>query len=430
MDYLRQAIESVLALGPTAMLAVAVCLLGLYRPKAFLLLFMLVYALRTSGLFEDYLVTFAGSFRFVPEDLFLAVAVLACVTSAKSWRMRGVSRNAAIGLAVIVGLGAISWILELGVQQGVNNWRAYSLAVAMLIYPTVLVPEWTSRDLLLVIVVPASVATILALYKLITTGIGSVDLVDRTGAYSGNRPSSAGLLLLVAMWVLLTSRTGPPALRYSVGAFFGLMVVLLQYRSVWIAGIASAIAWVVAPRAARGTVNAVTRGLVTGGAAIAIVLLIQSNPGLNSSAHATNTLDWREERWTDSLSIPRSVLDWLVGGAFGTTPPTQIRLTQVSSHNTYIDAIEFVGVIGLACVVVLLICAASVRFDRPGNALGVCIVCAFAAFGMFYVLLPWSWMLVGILIVGKAEKTPLINLSDHGNDAELPRAGPASLKPI
>ena len=72
-------------------------------------------------------------------------------------------------------------------------------------------------------------------------------------------------------------------------------------------------------------------------------------------ASSTYTFGWRVEHWKDRLNTDRSFLDWLVGsilGPNGLTDPTVFRIT---SHNLYVDVLEFYGIFGLLTFLFLVI---------------------------------------------------------------------------
>jgi hypothetical protein len=154
-------------------------------------------------------------------------------------------------------------------------------------------------------------------------------------------------------------------------------VVLLQQRSVWVAGGAMAVTWwALRPvRAGQRLTSAVAGAIALSMVALAFVLGAFGRIGsaLSDSAAETqgdrSTFAWRVLGWQDLLDEPRSLVHWLIGVPFGSGYDRYIRggLVAVSPHNYYLHVVLRLGLIGLVFLVVLYVLIWRL-FMRSGSA--------------------------------------------------------------
>jgi hypothetical protein len=329
----------------------------------FLTLFMVLTAFESTRDFAPSLgMTFSGV-SVHPEDLVAVIGAGAALSRIGQWRLRSVTRAAVLVFAMIVGLGVISWILKYGIQVGVNSWRGQILIVALLMYTTTRPRAWSWGDLREVIVVSAIVAALASMVGILLHGFGSnSSVVEVNGIMEGSRPVSASgsLMILIGLWVIVFSAGKWSAKRLLMVLLLGGAVLLDQDRSVWVAAILGAVVWWLVPRirshgAPSGRMNGFTRTFVIFFATIATALVGSLVASLGHSASDSVTWQWRVSRWADSMNIPRSWHEWLVGSAFGPTPASTPTLFPTSAHSLYVDSIEMLGFVGLVTILYLLI---------------------------------------------------------------------------
>lgn len=385
----------------------AVAYVALRHQRLFLTLFLYLVALESTRDFDPALTFGFSEFSIYPRDVFTLVAASAAAARLGHLNLGTGGRRAAMVLAVLTTLGVLSWVNRLGVEGGVNPWREQMLGVALLLYAASRPRDWEWRDLSFIVVGPAVLAAILGMTGALIHGLGSssdVILVD--GVAQGSRPlfATGSLLLLLGMWVLAI-----PSRRWTVSRFLtilllGGMVLITQNRSVWVAGLISIAIWWAMPktRYVRALTDESGKRLIRAALiffAMAATAIISVSVGsIGESARDATTWMWRVARWTDSMEIDRTWVEWLLGSAFGPTPAFRPGLFETSAHSLYLNAIEITGVLGLGATVWLLV---SIRGKglRPYPAtLGLVICSVYLFFGITYQLPAWAWAMVGILL--------------------------------
>ncbi|TKA11622.1 O-antigen ligase family protein [Actinacidiphila oryziradicis] len=142
-------------------------------------------------------------------------------------------------------------------------------------------------------------------------------------------------------------------------------IILLQQRSVWMAGGAMAVTWwALRPvRAGQRITSAVAGATALSMTALAFAVGAFGRIGgvLSDSAAETqgdhSTFAWRVLGWQDLLNEPRSLVQWLTGGPFGSGYDRYIKgaLVAVSPHDYYLHVVLRLGLIGLMVLVVLYV---------------------------------------------------------------------------
>ena len=395
-------------------LSIACAALGFRNQRLFLGCFMVLTALESTRDFApSFGTTFAG-LHLYPEDLFTVVALAAGLARIGSWRLRRSQRVAALAFGALVTAGVATWIVEYGLQTGVNSWRSQILALALLLYTTTRPRAWNWNDLNSVVAVPALVAAVASAAGLLAYGIGSsADRLQVNGVLGDSRPIAApgALLLLAGLWVTVLTREMTRIWRVTLGILLASMVLLTQQRSVWAATILSGVAWWLAPRVRRvrpgSTVDGLARTVVVLFLGLITALVGSSVASLGQSASNDSTWLWRVDRWGSSMSIARSWLQWLVGGSLGPTPASSPTRFLTSAHSTYVDAVEMIGLIGLVAMLFLVVAIRRARVAPSSAPIGLVFCFALLAFGSAYQLLPWTWMMVGILLASPSRRPAL-----------------------
>lgn len=402
----------VLALAQALVLVLALGLIAVRHQRLFLTLFMLLTAFESTRDFAppNLAMTLSG-ISVYPEDLVSVLGACAALARIRHWRLRGIPRTSALVLVVLVGSGVIIWIPAFDMQKGVSFWRQDMLILALLLYTTTRSRAWSWSDLRVIIVWSAIVVALASLVGTVSYGFGSSSsAVEIGGVMEGGRPASASgsLIMLVGLWVTIFSVGKWTATRILTILLLGGMVLVTQNRSVWVAAILSVVVWWlvprIRPRGTSGGLGGVNRTIVVFFVAVSTALVGLSVNAVRISAGNDQTWLWRLDRWADSMSIPRSWVEWFAGSALGPTPAAAPGL--FPAHSLYVITIEQTGFIGLAAVVCLLVFVGKARFPPAVDSFGLVVCFILLSYGVAYPLPPWTWMLAGILLVSTKIEQP------------------------
>ena len=413
------------SLAPAFTLVLTLAYIAMRHPRLFLVIFMLLTAFESTRDFAPSLGVSLSGISVYPNDLIMVIGLGAALIRMGQWRLRGVARTSALVYVSFVGLGAITWIYTFGGQVGANFWRLPMLAAAMLLYTTTRSGAWSWCDLRVIMVAPAIVVALSSVVGIILYGFGSNSsgVAVAGGMVSDSRPVSApgSLLMLMGLWVTVLSAGKWTGRRHLIVALLGSMVVLTQNRSVWVAAILGVLVWWLVPtirsHGAFGGLGGTSRAILVFLGATATGLVGVSITALRQSATDDQTFLWRMARWADSMSIPRSWTEWLVGAILGPTPAAEPGL--LAPHSLYVIAIEMTGLIGLGTLLFLVLAVRSARVPPSITLLGPVVCFSLLGFGVAYPLPPWAWMFVGILLATNRvdfapEEVPLIHVKEHG----------------
>jgi hypothetical protein len=284
----------------------------------------------------------------------------------------------ALGLIALVSLHVLRGVTQYGLQASINSSRTWIAFAVALVYAATI--DWTERFGRVV------VASGVALVVTTAVGFAQTGLHDvKATTHIGNtvvdaRPLSAAgaLLLLQATLVLMTRRWHRPAARLMLGAVFVVTLVVLQHRSVWVAGLAAAtvafVGW--SGRTLRTRphhVHAATGLALLASPAILLALLGSRTLGASVAEVGTphSTIMWRFESWRALLHEHRTIGEYVFGSPAATSWERTIfgATTQVTPHNLYIEALFRFGLLGLVVLAALWLVA--VRSRRMMGAIGI-----------------------------------------------------------
>ncbi|WP_329318652.1 O-antigen ligase family protein [Streptomyces sp. NBC_01262] len=292
-------------------------------------------------------------------------------------------------LIALAGWSAVRGITAYGLQAVGNDGRgAFWCVLAAALYVATMPPSAAlDRVVTRTWLAMAATYAVLCLVGWASVGLHPVTAhvtVDGVGVDPRPVPAAAALVLLQGAALLLcplgSERTAAAWRRRGklLGAAVILaFVVLLQQRTVWIAGGAMAVTWwALRPvRAGQRITSAVAGATALSMAALAFVLGAFGTIGgaLSDSAAATqgnrSTFAWRVLGWQDLLDEPRSLVHWLTGVPFGSGYDRYIRggLVAVSPHNYYLHVVLRLGLIGLVVLAALYVLIWR-RLHRGGSA--------------------------------------------------------------
>jgi hypothetical protein len=402
-------ISQVITLVSAVVSLFALGYIAVRHQRLFLALFMYLTALENTRDFAPSLNLTLLGFSVYPKDLIAVLCVGAALARLGQWRIRGITRVATGIFIALVGLGVLSWIWTFGVQLGVNSWREEILAGSVLLYTTTRPRTWSWSDLRVIIVGPAVLVAVAGLVGILLFGLGSnTSTVVVNGVMEEGRPVYApgSLLMLVGLWITVLSLGKWTASRVLIILILGGMVLLTQNRSVWISAILGVVAWWLVPRVGpRGRsagLGGVSRTILVFLVATATAFVGVSIAALGQSASNEDTWLWRVARWVNSMSIPRSGIEWLVGSTLGPTPASTPGRFPTFAHSFYVDSIEKIGFIGLAVVMFLLLAVGRAHVHPSIDPLGLIVCASLLGYGAAYQVPPWGWMLAGILLTTTA----------------------------
>ena len=366
------------------------------RPVSFLAIFVLLYIVSGIPGFPVLMLSI-GPFNVFLSDVYIALLILCALPRlthlehVAGWRLP----TLAVGLAPFVGLAV--WIPQTGLQSAIVFWRDYLLAGAVLLFALTEPKLANWRALTAVTVIPAALAMVPLLMILATQGLWSYAIVN-SDSVGGGRPvgSDSAYLLLIAVFVLLLR---PEPLNLGYGLLAGVLaiaVLLLQHRSTWVTGAAMVAVWLLRSRPGEDARKFTMRALALGFGAIALWVATSGNSILSRASNDTGTLEWREERWIESLSLVRSTTEWIFGSLLGPTVSTAPDTFQTSAHNMYVSAIELYGILGLVLLLVMLLIASNPRSSLA--ELGPVAGFGLFVYGFFYDWPPWSGIIIAALL--------------------------------
>ena len=397
---LSQIVGFALHEGVAAILLAALLWMFVKAPRASVTFVLVLAVLDGSREWPIPLGTSFGSINIGWADV--ATALMGGVALTRlAWRhIIRPSRVGIMGMAAMIGVGLISWLLILGLQPAVNFWRAWTFPVAAALY-AVSSPRLSEPGGLRPFVWAGVLASITQVMGITTRGFGSnEDDVIVNGEVFSARPLTAAvaLIMLIGMINLLLDGRRLNLPKILLVSWLAASVVLSQHRSVWVAAAVAGL--LVVPALVSTSRQRLVAGTLAGLGAAAIALgvtaLVRTQPQLSLAATSTGTLEWRLENWTEKLTTDRSTLEWLVGSAFGPTPlsdPQANLLFAVSSHSMYVETTSTLGLIGLGLLVLVFVGA--IRAARGSTPERVAVI-TLLAYGLFYQWPGVTWLIVGV----------------------------------
>ena len=345
-------------------------------------------------------------------------AILATVGIARilSDGVQNVARGLALALFVLLAFHIARGVAQFGTQTAVNDARGWLYFTSALLYAATVPGGWDRRAWKLLAATGVLLAAVAVPYFL-TEGLGSASTqIFRNGEWVTSRPIiAAGALLILQAAILAPALRWPSrqtAIYVAIGA--GAVALLLQHRTVWMAGALVAVVgffwW--SARSIRRSESAVfaATGAVLLLLPIAVFGFAQTGPLIESAKSATSsdsTFTWRTTGWNELLSTHDSPSNLATGQAAGGSFDRLIngQVVNVSPHDGFVDAYIRFGLPGLLCVLWLGWLLWSRRTEvaaRTGltdHAVGLLILSQLV-FSVAYGLDAIQGMIAGILVAG------------------------------
>lgn len=358
-----------------------------------------------------------GTFTVYGSD---AIALALSAVALTRLRKSNIQPSILGPLAILSGLvvvGTVAWFLILGPQPAANAWRTWLSSLA-LAWWALTVPRPWGLAALKVIVGVATAAAILQLLAFGKYGFRSAsDATDLDKSLFDGRPiwASVALMILIGATSLAAGNGHWTLRRVALLIFLATSVLLAQHRSVWVSGLVCAGVLVMKTSRDRGRFDW-ARFTLLSSIVMCIGLIVSritvASSSLSSAASSTSTLTWRTGYWVESLSIDRSVTQWLLGGTLGPSPaytpdtPEHVVLLG-GAHSAYIGTSQSLGIIGVISMLSLLIAFARSHLGPAPRSIPLLYCLGFAAYGIFYGLPDWAFLLMAAAVACPIASRPV-----------------------
>ena len=351
-------LESLLFLAVFAIALLACGFLALRNSTATIALLLMTWiitvALRDS---LDLSVTLS-SVRITPLDALSLILAAIGVARCLSLGVRTVGRGLALALILLVGFHVVRGIILFGFQIAISEARDWIYFSTILIYAATAPGSWSKRSWQVFAAGGLLLAIVAVPYLLLDGLHSSSKMIYRDGTWLTERPIVAtGCLLILQSAVLALGLSWPSkrtAMYFVICA--GVIVVLLQHRTLWAAGLAVAFvgffSWSVRRvREAESAVFAAT-GIVLLLLPFAVWGFMRTGTLVASASEATSsnsTFTWRTTIWQEFISSHHSASELAAGEPSGANRNRVINghVLSVSPHNDFVDAYLRFGLPGV-----------------------------------------------------------------------------------
>ena len=212
-----------------------------------------------------------SSTRVFPLDLISAILVAVAVARALPDRNWNLGRILAFALLGLVAIHIARGVADSGLQTGFNYARSWLYFTAGLVYAATVPGGW-DRSVWKVLIAGGALLTALAIPYFLIEGVSSASgQITRDGQLVNWRPIVAAGGLLIVQGAVLAVALGWPSRRTAIcfAAIAGIVTLLLQHRTLWVAGLLVALVALIAWAARQER----TRALVTVAAGLVLVVL-------------------------------------------------------------------------------------------------------------------------------------------------------------
>ncbi len=269
-------------------------------------------------------------------------------------------------LVVLVLVHALRGVQAYGLQPAINSSREWIYFVAAALFASSVAIPWDDRFLALIALGGGVVAAV-AFAGMVSEGVrsaGQYVLVRGSPVDARFVTAAGGLLALQGVIASIGARRLSPRLRLAAVALGGTAVVLLQHRTVWVAGAVSLLivywGW-----SSRTLVRSREASYAVTGSAflltpILLLLASRSHVARGSVAEALashSTFQWRTQSWTDLIQQHSSFHDLALGVPAATSWERIVgsQATALAPHNVYVESLLRFGIAGPACLAMLVI---------------------------------------------------------------------------
>lgn len=304
--------------------------------------------------------------RVMALDVIAAILAAVAVARSSVQGVRTLGRGLVFALLALLVLHIARGVVESGLQTGFNNARPWLYFTAAMAYAATIPGAWDGRVWKVLTVAGLGAAALAVPYFVVDGVHSSSALIDQDGELVNWRPVLAlGGLLVVQAAILALALQWPThraAICSAIAA--GVVVLLLQHRTVWLAALLAgivAVGWWARTQDRRRVVALVAAALVL--ALVPAAIWGSGHAGalvdsIKEPATGNSTLGWRTDGWGQLISSNDSPTEILVGNPSGQGFERAFRnAPDVSAHNEYLDAyvrFGFPAVVVLCCLALLL----------------------------------------------------------------------------
>lgn len=436
-------------LASMAVLAAAVAAVLWVRPEIGLLVVGLVMAVTLNLRFAR-----EGEPRSLAVDVaglsvgildLLAILMLAVAAFRRLWRGSVETWELVTwSMALLTGINAVRGLQAFPLEQVMNETRPWLYLWAVLLFSgTVRVTRSMWRTLGTGLVAYTGWLVAVAVAGFAATGVNTVTAQIQLGNYLVDpRPvaASGALVLADAMLLLIVFRRRMRRLLWLVAfVTVGLVVILLQHRTVWIA-VAVGLGYAAMTAIRKG--GHARRAALAASAMIAVPAIIGLTTGAlqqsvlagsaSNAAGQQSTFLWRLLGWRQLVGGDRDILEVIVGEPFGRgflRVVNDVTLT-VSAHSQYVSTylrLGLIGLVGVGWLVVLAWRGAAVAGAQlqvsPDLLRGLVILVVL--YGVTYSWDPFQGVVLGLLItLSRAPRR--VPDGEAGGPATTPSPPPAA----
>jgi hypothetical protein len=311
-----------------------------------------------------------GTISVYPGDVaslaLLSVGTFRLITE----RIYGPAKIVLVTIVVFLFAHLVWGATEFGLQQATNSARIWFPIVSGIVFGAT-VQGW-DRRLPTAFIATGCALAVLSIVGVFQHGLYSANTVIKEGdKLVDARPViSIGVLVMLEALILLFARGRFTLATASLAVLLASGIVLLQYRTLWVAAIACAVlgAFFLAARF-RASNERVVYLLTAIGLVLAPMLLFAISQvsayqqSAESTTGASSTLTWRIGAWKTLLERYDSPFELAFGTPSGADRKISVDglVTDVSAHNLYVEALLSYGLIGLFALCMLGVLALGYR---------------------------------------------------------------------
>jgi hypothetical protein len=299
-----------------------------------------------------------SGFKVSALDVLVAIMAVTAIVRLLSHGARNLACGLALILLLLLVIHIARGVPDFGPQTAVNSARSTFYFVSALAFAATVPGGW-GKGVWKVIVAAGMALSLVAVPFWLSRGLGSSEsMVIHNGELVTARPLvAAGAIVIVQAAILALAIRWPSAgsAPYVAIACAG-GVLLLQHRTVWVAGLVAAIigffAWATRTDRHGDRLVLATVGVLLLLLPLAGWAFTRSDPLVRSAKEVTygkSTLTWRETGWRELLDSHHSPSALAIGEPSGTSYNRRIYSTEVdaSAHNGYLETYLRFGIPGL-----------------------------------------------------------------------------------
>jgi len=389
---------------------------GLWTTALLLAVWVATIALRDS---VDLSATLGG-IRVSVLDVLSLVLIVVGLVRVLSGGVGTVGRGLTLVLLLMLAVHIARGASDFGLQTAVSQARGWLYFTAGLVYGATLASGWDRRVWRLLAVGGLGLAAISVPYLMADGVHPATVMIYRNGTWVTARPVAAAGALLILQAAILCPALGWPSKRAAVYVALaaGAVIVAVEHRTLWVAGIVVSLVgfvWWSNRRIRVGDSSPIgATGVVLLLLPLAVWGFLRTGTLLTSAKETTSshsTFSWRTTSWQELIASHHSVSQLAGGGPSGQSLQRSIgeQVVDQSPHDGFVDAYLRFGIPGVAVVCLLGFLLWRRRSSvgpasgLPAEAVGLLLLTQLT-FSVAYTLDSIQGLIGGILVSGLAVK--------------------------